>query len=208
MERPDVALETEQYVEDVADAQRAPVEDLMIRTPAGRLAAQIPLTAIVGEGIRPFHRTRNSEPSPRWVAIFLGVCAVLFVPYIVQLAMQLPARVRTDHYRAAWVGLDVFELLSLGATAWFAWTRSTWVAISAAMATAFLITDAWFDTVTAHSTSDRVLALVEAVVVELPMAVFCLWIARHAEVVADRATRLLLRRSARQARRIQELEGD
>jgi hypothetical protein len=198
VERPDSVVESAQHVHELAEE--------LERMPAGRLAAAVPLTAIIGEGIKPFHRNANSEPSPRWVGIFLGVCAVLFVPYIVQLGLQLPARVRTDHYRAAWVGLDVMELLALGATAWFAWTRSTWIAISAAMATAFLVTDAWFDTVTAHSMNDRVLAIVEAVLVELPMAAFCLWIARHAEVVADRATRLLLRRSARQARRIQELE--
>jgi hypothetical protein len=192
-----IDVESVQYVADV--------ENEMVRTPAGRLAAPVPLTEVIGEGVRPFHRTPPAEPSPRWVGVFLGICAVLFVPYIVQLAFQLPAHQDTSHYRAAWVGLDVMELLALAATAWFAWTRSTWIAISAAMATALLLADAWFDVVSADSMSDRVLALVEAALIELPMAAFCLWIARHAEVVADRATRLLLRRSAQQARLLSDL---
>ncbi len=189
------------YLTDVA-AEVADEE--LIRSPSGRLVPDVPLDRALGALTRPHRRPRNAEPAPRWVGVLLGVLAVLFVPYIVQLALELPDRAQAVHYAAAWVGLDVMELLALAATAWFAWTRSTWVAMAATSAATLIVCDAWFDTVTARG--DRfVAALGEALLVELPMAAFCLWIARHAEVVADRATRQLLRRSARQAERIQDL---
>lgn len=176
-------------------------QDALIRTPAGRLVPSIPLDEPIGVGTRPFRRPEAAEPSPRWVGAFLAVCAVLFVPYILALTFTVPVR-----DRAAWVGLDVMELLAIALTAWFAWSRSTWVVISSSVAATLVVTDAWFDIVTSHSGMRRVLAIVEAVVLELPFAAFCLWIARHAEVVADRATRLLLRRSAGQAERLRQLE--
>lgn len=185
-------------------AQSPPTESRevqLMRTPAGRLVPLIPLDEPIDADARPFRRSAGAEPSPRWVGVFLAVCAVLFVPYILALAFTLPVR-----DRVAWVGLDVMELAAIAATAWFAWTRSTWITVSAAVAATLVVTDAWFDVITARSGIHRVVAIAEAIVLELPFAAFCLWIARHAEVVADRATRLLLRRSARQAERLRQLE--
>jgi Ca2+/H+ antiporter len=158
--------------------------------------------------LRPFRRGTEDAPAPRWVGVLLGVCAVLFVPYIVALAFTLPSHARAAHYDAAWVGLDVFELLTLGATAWCAWTRSTWIALTATAAATLLVCDAWFDVVTSHAGEHRVLAIAAAVLVELPLATFCLWVARHAERVQERATTTLLRRSARQAEQLRAYEPD
>jgi hypothetical protein len=44
-----------------------------------------------------------------------------------------------------------------------------------------LFFDAWFDVLTASSRSELVIAIVEAVVVELPIAVICLLLARSVE---------------------------
>jgi hypothetical protein len=41
--------------------------------------------------------------------------------------------------------------------------------------------DAWFDVLTASSRSELLIAIVEAAVVELPIAVFCLLLARSVE---------------------------
>jgi hypothetical protein len=196
------ADEPTRYVDGVADA-----EQLRVPTPSGHMITPIPLTAPVPFLRRPFRRTSNTEPAPRWVGVFLGVCAVLFVPYIVVLAFTLPSHARAAHYDAAWVGLDVFELVALAATAWCAWTRSTWIALTSTAAATFLLCDAWFDVVTSQG-EHRSLAILAAVVVELPFAAFCLWIARHAERVHERATIMLLRRSARQAERLRRYEPD
>jgi hypothetical protein len=44
-----------------------------------------------------------------------------------------------------------------------------------------LFVDAWFDVLTASSRSEFVVAIVEAAVVELPIAVICLLLARSVE---------------------------
>jgi hypothetical protein len=54
------------------------------------------------------------------------------------------------------------------------------------MTGAFLICDAWFDVMTSNGRTRVIVALLEAFLVELPLAVTCLWIARNVErVVAD-----------------------
>ncbi len=136
---------------------------------------------------RPFRRGAEDEPAPRWIAVLFAVGSVLFVPYIVTLALTLPPHARAAHYDAAWVGLDVFELVALVSTAWFVWTRSTWVALTAMSAATLLLCDAWFDVVTARPGAHRALAVASAALVELPLAAVCTWIARHAEVVHERA---------------------
>lgn len=133
--------------------------------------------------------TPPAEPAPRWLGLALAVGCVLFVPYIAALAYSLPDHARAAHYDAAWVGLDVFELAALVATAWLIWVRSAWVALTATAAATLLLCDAWFDVVTTHGTRRVVIAVVSAVLVELPLAALCVWIARHAEVVLERAAR-------------------
>jgi hypothetical protein len=49
------------------------------------------------------------------------------------------------------------------------------------MAATLLFVDAWFDVLTASSRSELGIAIVEAAVVELPIAVFCLLLARSVE---------------------------
>ncbi|HEX7353986.1 MAG TPA: hypothetical protein VF288_04040 [Mycobacteriales bacterium] len=158
--------------------------------------------------LQPYRHGAGYEPAPRWVAVLFGLGSLLFVPYIVALAFLLPSHARAAHYDAAWVGLDVFELVALAATAWCAWTRSTWIALTATAAATLLLCDAWFDVVTAHARAQRALAIASAVLVELPVAAVCVWIARHAEVVHERVTMMLWRRTARQAERLRSYEGD
>lgn len=140
--------------------------------------------------------TGPAEPSPRWLGAVLGAGCVLFVPYIAVLASNLPDHARAAHYDAAWVGLDVFELVALVTTAWLIWTRSAWVALPATAAATLLLCDAWFDVVTAYGARHVTVAVISAVLVELPLAALCVWIARHAEVVRERATRTPPRREA------------
>ncbi|HEY5335109.1 MAG TPA: hypothetical protein VIJ71_03700, partial [Mycobacteriales bacterium] len=97
---------------------------------------------------------------------------------------------------------------ALAATAWCAWARSTWIALTATAAATLLVCDAWFDVVTSENGRHRMLAVAAAVVFELPLAAFCVWIARHAELVHERATIMLLRRSTRQAERLRRYEPD
>jgi hypothetical protein len=57
-----------------------------------------------------------------------------------------------------------------------AWRRSPWLEGAATAAATLLFVDAWFDVLTASSRNELVIAIVEAAVVELPIAVFCLFL--------------------------------
>jgi hypothetical protein len=69
-------------------------------------------------------------------------------------------------------------LLTVAVTAW---RRSPWLEGAATAAAALLFIDAWFDVLTSSSQSELILAVVEAVVVELPLALLCLLLARGAQ---------------------------
>ena len=54
------------------------------------------------------------------------------------------------------------------------------------MAGTLLVCDAWFDITTSRGTDERLQAIALAIVVELPLAAVCFWIARNIErVMAD-----------------------
>ena len=121
----------------------------------------------------------------RWVAPAFIFCSVVLIPWIVYLGFSLPTRQVSRHYDLAWVGFDVFELIALAATGYFALRRSRYLAVASASAATLLITDAWFDVVTAPR--HRLLeAVVLAVVIELPLAGVCAWLSYHTERLADR----------------------
>lgn len=144
-------------------------------------------------------------PAPRWVGPAYLVLAVLLVPWTVYLGIVLPDHTTSRHWDIAWVGFDAAILATLLLTAWFAYRRSTWVEPSATAAATLLLVDAWFDCTTASRAGDVAQALVMAFVVEIPLALVSLWIARHAERVNETTARWLLRRSDRQAEHLRQL---
>jgi hypothetical protein len=123
----------------------------------------------------------------RWVVPFFAGAAVLLVPWIVLLATRLPAAHATRHWDVTWAGFDVILSLLLSAVAVAAWRRSPWLEGVATAAAVLLVVDAWFDITTSSSTVELVSSVAMALLVELPVAVVCLLIARDAE-------RLLARR--------------
>jgi hypothetical protein len=105
--------------------------------------------------------------------------AVVLLPWIVYLALSLPRRSLDVHYRAAWVGFDLLLVVSLARTAYMAFRVDARVQLSATAAATLLIVDAWFDITTSHGHAAVAQAIVLAVVAELPVAVFCLYVARR-----------------------------
>jgi hypothetical protein len=61
-----------------------------------------------------------------------------------------------------------------------------------------LFCDAWFDSLSANDSGERLVAVALAFAVELPTSAACLLIARHVEEVAERAQRYAV--AARQLR--------
>ena len=117
----------------------------------------------------------------RWIIGLFVAAAVVLVPWVFVLVTSLPSVHRSAHWDVAWAGFDVVLMLSLLAVAAAAWRRSPWLEGAATAAATLLVVDAWFDVLTASSGGELAAAIVEAVLVELPLAVLCLLIARRTE---------------------------
>lgn len=86
---------------------------------------------------------------PKWAAVLYGALAIVLIPWIFNLAINLPERHVAWHWDAVWVGFDVIMFIAMTITLVFMIRRMVWVVISAtALATLFIV-DAWFDVLTA-----------------------------------------------------------
>lgn len=132
------------------------------------------------------------RPAPAWVAPLFGLFGAGTIPWTVYLSVTLPDHARTHNYRLAWVGFDVLLIVVLLTTAFLAWRANPLVGLLAACAATMLVVDAWFD-VTTSGPREVPLALLLAVVAELPLAALCGWVALHVD-------RVLVRRMAYAAR--------
>ena len=138
--------------------------------------ARLPSSPLSADPLSP-----GALPLPRWVGVLAVSCALLLIPWIVYLAFVLPQQSRSAHYDVAWVGFDVAmfgALVSLGVCAL---RRSTYTEVLAAVTGTLLLTDAWFDVVTADTRWGRMEALASALLIELPLAGLCAWVANNAE---------------------------
>jgi len=130
----------------------------------------------------------------RWIAPLLVLGAVLLVPWTLVLAYRLPARHTTQHWDVAWVGFDIALAAALAATGWAVARRSEWAPAAAAIAATLLLSDAWFDNVLANSREEHVEAALEAVLVEISLALFRVWRARLCAQTVDAVLGALGRR--------------
>jgi len=124
-------------------------------------------------GFRPLSR--------RLVPLFFTAAALILVPWVVLLAKALPTTHRSAHWDVAWTGFDVVLALLLVSVAVSAWRCSPWLEGAATATAALLFVDAWFDVLTSSTRSEFIVALAEAIGLELPIAVFCLVLARSVE---------------------------
>jgi hypothetical protein len=102
---------------------------------------------------------------------FLVLCCIALIPWIGILAFTLPPHYAASHWRAAWVGFDIFLLFGLASTAWAGWRRRHIVILSALITATLLATDAWFDVLTSSTEGASLISLADAVFIELPLAV-------------------------------------
>jgi hypothetical protein len=131
--------------------------------------------------------------SPRIaVPMFLGAAALVLVPWIGWLAISLPCRYLSRHWGVAWAGFDTALAAALALTCIAALRRAPWLDRAAIAAATLLAADAWFDVVTSRGAAAVALATTEAVGVELPVALLCLWLMRavaRPEATATTTTR-------------------
>ena len=130
-----------------------------------------------------------------WAGALLFAAAVLLIPWAIALGQMLPSRHVADHWDAAWTGFDVVLALSLLATAWATARRRDLVRTLAAVSGTLLLCDAWFDTLTSSPGTDLEVAILLAVLGEVPLAIVCFLLATGTIDRLDRANvRLAVRR--------------
>jgi hypothetical protein len=143
----------------------------------------------------------DTRLAPWWLSPLFFLFALLLVPWIVWLVATLPSHPVAAHWQLAWGGFDIGLALLLAGTSAAMWKRSPFAEILAAMTAGVLVCDAWFDTVTSRGTGTLAVAVAEAVLVELPLAVLCIWIAINIERVLADARPFLTRAGFRIERR-------
>ncbi len=141
------------------------------------------------------------RPVPGWVGPLFLCLAVAVVPWVVVLWVHLPSRDLSGHYRVAWVGFDLLLAAALARTGWTAWRGLDHVELPAVASATLLVVDAWFDVTTASSRTAAGIAVLTAVLVELPLAGLCVWIAVNAERVRRERLRWALHVDPRRVRR-------
>jgi hypothetical protein len=115
--------------------------------------------------------TKSIYPAlPRWVAGVYGLLALITIPWTLYLAVTLPTRHLSRHWDISWVGLDLAIVLMLSLNTLFSYFESKWLVMSATATTTLLLTDAWFDVMSARAGRPFMEALVLALLIELPLA--------------------------------------
>ncbi|HEY5031352.1 MAG TPA: hypothetical protein VIJ54_02670 [Actinomycetes bacterium] len=141
------------------------------------------------------------RPVPRWAGPAFLVMSLLTIPWAVELWVTLPYRDVSAHYRLAWVGFDFMLAFVLARTGWLAWRGHDHVELPAVATATLLFVDVWFDIVTASNPKDRALAIGSAILLEIPLALLCIWIAQNAENVRRQRLTWALRVDPRSLRR-------
>ena len=119
-------------------------------------------------------RDLSREPATlRWAGWGLLTAAAVLLSWMVVLGVTLPTTASAQHWRAAWIGLDVMETTALAVTGWLVLRRDVRVRMAASATAAFLLADAWFDITTAQPTWDVLQATMLALFVELPLIALC-----------------------------------
>jgi hypothetical protein len=108
----------------------------------------------------------------RWPGYALVACGLALLPWLVVLATGLPATASAPHWTVAWVGLDAMEAAGLISTGLLTLRRHPARSVAAAATAMLLLVDAWFDVTTSTGT-DFTIALLMALLAELPLAAAC-----------------------------------
>jgi hypothetical protein len=112
--------------------------------------------------------------------------SIAMIPWLVYLSVTLPENYVAHNWPATWVGFDILLVAFMSATAVLGYLRRQLLVFAAFTSGVLLICDAWFDLMTAGP-KDLWLALVTALLIELPLAVFMI-------IGAQRIVRLTMMR--------------
>lgn len=159
-----------------------------MRNPVRRLITDLVLVvrdlppAIDGPGDQRVRRTA------RGITELYGAMAAAVALWVVYLAFALPERSTALHYDVTWVGFDCFLIATMLGTAYWAYRLDPRVQLAANATATLLLVDAWMDITTAPDTAAFRLAVGMAILLELPLALLSLRVARNVNRrIAERA---------------------
>jgi hypothetical protein len=92
---------------------------------------------------------------PKWAGILYFSAAVILVPWIVNLAQNLPVRHVSRNWDTLWVGFDIILLIVTIVTVYFVTKRSIWLVVSASVLATLFMVDTWFDILTSRPGRDQ-----------------------------------------------------
>jgi hypothetical protein len=105
------------------------------------------------------------------------VATLLLIPWTILLGFTLPRNYEAVRWGAVWVGFDVVLAAWLAVTAWAAWRRRQIVIVAALVTATLLLTDVWFDVLTASPRNDLLVSIATAVFGNIPLATLLLVVA-------------------------------
>lgn len=104
--------------------------------------------------------------------------SLAMIPWLSYLALTLPANYVAHNWPVTWIGFDVLLVVFMLATAVLGYLRRQLLVPAAFTTGVLLICDAWFDLMTAGP-RDVWLAVVTALLIELPLAAFMIFSAQR-----------------------------
>jgi len=123
-----------------------------------------------------------------WGPLFFSMAALLAV-WTTWLTVRLPSHHLVRSWDVAWSGFDVLLTTMLVATGIALVRRSSWVRACALATAALLVVDAWFDITTAQAGAQFTQAILQAALVEGPVAGLCLYLAWRSDRLPRRGKR-------------------
>jgi len=122
-------------------------------------------------------RLRQSEErTVRRLPRLLTSAALLLIPWIGVLILQIDGRVGARDFANSWIGLDLFEVVALLSLAALVRRRHRGSSPLAAATSVLFALDAYFDVMSAAPRLDYFFASVLAYVAELPIALLLAWL--------------------------------
>jgi hypothetical protein len=129
--------------------------------------------------------SRPSPPSPaarrdrllRSAGLAHLAVATFLVPWCVLLAVVTPATAVAHNWSLSWVGLDAAEAACALTAAVLLARRDPRAALPVTATGTLLLVDCWFDVCTSAPGPERLLAVAEGVLAELPLACAAIWLA-------------------------------
>ena len=114
---------------------------------------------------------------PNWYTLVYGAACGFLIPWTILLSIVLPPKYISQHWDITWVGFDAFLCILFALSAILAFRRSNWTALTSIMLGTTLIIDSWFDVMTARTHRAISSALVEALFLEIPLAILSFLVA-------------------------------